>query len=267
MDKVIEFISANPWYVVGGLIIGVFLMRGSSAPPAGRRPGADLSATLASQQIASDTNVALAGIQVDRDSVAVAQNVAAIQAQRDIALGAQQVAIVNKTANTQLAVANVDNNATFAALNSDLINKTLTTLAGIRVARDDMSLQKYNLDLSHSIENKRLDVEQNLAMAGIGSNERITGAQIASDDRIATITLANDLAAALQGMQLDNQFANNKLFYDYRTTDRVMANLENLYWRQKQMNKSNNLFGFLNQNVQSIGSFAETAVSSSGGLW
>ena len=65
MDKVIEVIKAHPLAIGAGVIVVLLLMRGGSSSNAGTNAASMVGASLQSQQIASSTNVALAGVNAD----------------------------------------------------------------------------------------------------------------------------------------------------------------------------------------------------------
>lgn len=170
MDSILNVLKDNPWWIVGGVLIGVFLLRGNNSAPQSDNG----SIALASQEIASNTNVALAGIQVDREGIAASQNIAAIQARRDISLGAQQFAIANKSLNTQTALAGMEQTNVLASMTNQLTDNMFTTLAGVKLAQKDMDNQRLGMTINQNLMIRDQDLQRDISM-GQQSNDRFLG--------------------------------------------------------------------------------------------
>lgn len=182
INTVISTVKANPLLVAGGTLAAVFLLSLGSRGGGGGGAQVTPEHTLASQKIAADTNVALAGIQAQRDEAYV--SLAGVAAGRDVALydGAVQ-AYLGKSA-TDAAIAGFAYNYAGQSLQSktaiainelqaDVVNNQTRSIltqslagisAGYAAARDALGL-----------EAKRLDVEKSLGFRQLQSADYAVG--------------------------------------------------------------------------------------------
>lgn len=239
MDKIFEVLKENPWWVVGAVIIGVFLLR---SPPAPARGGSDGSVALASQEIASSTNVALAGIQVDRESVAASQNIAAIQANRDISLGAQQFAIADKSLKAQTTMAGYEQTNILNQVTAGLTSNLFTTLAGAKLAEKDLNNQVLGMRINQHLTERDQDLARDIRM------EELAKGDIADSraGHVAMTSLLNEFNTTLANLNFQREIVPQQLQQEYNIVDRQMSNLENMYWRQKQIAKQQGMFDMFN---------------------
>lgn len=214
-DNVISTLQDHPWAVGGAVIVGLFLLRGSGGGGGGGTT--DYSASLASMQIATDANVALAGIQAQRDAVA-------LQAKRDIVLGAQDYAKHDRTASISQNIALADNSRMVTEMNSQVGLAALQNVLGYKTALKDLENQRVALG----------NVEI-LGMADINATREVNLAGIASSERIGIRALDTDLESMRIGLPFQE-----RMHYQEQETVR------NLAWRQKQIAKAgfmSNIFG------------------------
>lgn len=201
MDDIFETLSKYPWLVGAGVIIGLYLLlRGGSSQPV--QAGTDYSATLASQKIATDAAVALAGIQAQRDAVQGSQNIALTQARRDIILGAQNIALADKSLTTDLAITSLNNTVHMADSSQKGMVDMFTVATGFMLGNRDLENQA-------DAAQKAFD----LGMSGIMSDRITTSMALTYQDAASqrgdslTYNLANLNAVLTQ--YLDQSYYDN----------------------------------------------------------
>lgn len=248
MDNILNVLKENPWWVVGAVLIGAFLLRGSPAPAPSGRGGYDPSVTLASQEISSNTNVALAGIQVDRESVAASQNIAAIQATRDISLGAQQFAIADKQIKGQMYVEGLNQTNVLAQMTTGLTDSMFATMAGVKLAEKELSNQTLSLRMNEGLAYTDMQNNRELGLNQMSTDRYLAdkGLTNANDadiraNQTAVTSMMQNLNATLANIDLQKY----TLPFDERINDRNRASEENYYWRLKQIAKSQGMNGLL----------------------
>lgn len=215
-DDALKAVTDHPWIAAGAVVVGLVLLRPSGGGGGG---AADMTASLTSMQIASDTNVQLAGIQAQRDSVA-------IQAKRDVVLGAIDYAKTDRTSNLAANIAAMDNNkaVTDTAFSAALAG--FQSALGFSAAKKDLENQRAALDVNSSI-----------GFADINANKTVA---------LESIFSSRDLGISEINANLD--FSKYSLPFNERMHLEEQATIRNLAWRQKQIAKigaNADLFGGL----------------------
>lgn len=266
MGNIIDTLSKYPWLIGIGAATGLFLLMrgGSSAVPSS---GADYSATLASQKIATDAAVALSGVQVQAEAVRAQQNIATVQARRDIILGAQNLALADKSLTTDLAVTSMNNTRLMADSSAKTATDFFTVATGFALNNRDLDNQADALEKGF-----------NLSMSGIMSDRITKSMELTYMDDASKRgnTLTFDLAnlnsivtRALDASYYENvtNVTENQLKLDreannaeFRINEQNQATIQNLAWRQKQIAKQGGMFNLFNNLIGTAGSLASAAI-------
>lgn len=146
----------NPYVIGGGVILGLLLLssRGSSG-------GSMADVTLASQQIASDTNIQLASIQ----------------AQRDVAMGSIQSEMAQTKAQLSTAMVGAMTDQYLARLQSDLVQTEISAglqatqhanVLGAQVALAQIQNETRAIDTAGNLQLHALNIERDLQSQAIG---------------------------------------------------------------------------------------------------
>lgn len=222
----IDTITKNPIPVAIGVVVLLLIVsRGKGGGVSG------FEATLASQKTASDTNVALAGIQAQREASANMLQAAAFNARKDIVLSAHQVAIADKSITTDLAIEKMRNTTANTASNAGFLVDILSMATGAKIARDQ------NVLTAQSIA-----ADKETTLAQISASKQLGFSQ--SDISLASTKLNNQLATlSLQLQDLQNE---REIGFDYFALPQEIdlqrftvaereATTRNLAWRAKQI--------------------------------
>lgn len=269
MDKMIDTLSDNPWWIVGAGVIGlVFLSSGrrESVPAQGFDP----AITLASQEIAANAGVALAGIQVQREGIASEQKVAAIQAMRDVNLGAQQFAIADKSLRTQTNLAEIASRDNMGAVSAGLTSDLIHVIAGHQEAIQGFNLQKAALEsnerlgLESLINDRNVNATNFQIAQGQQANERIAISRGADVDMFNASTqresVMQEIQAMIQNNILDFEAYKYGLPFEERADIRDNATIQNLAWRQKQIAKQGGMFNLFNSIIGAAAGLGQAAI-------
>lgn len=264
MDKIIDTIRDKPWIVAIGVIALLLLMR-MGGSRAAASPSVDYSATLASIDITSRTNVAMAQLGVERDKITMEGNAAAQQAFAAINLGAMDYAKADRQASMVEKVQQIGATNTLLTAVSNAAAAAYQSTLGQTLAAKSLDNEAYRLATDRGASYRAIDSNELIAMTDIKTQAGLTLTALDLDRFVAKgdqdiAKMSIDSAERVAGAQIgaDERTRLQELHYGYLTTDRTMANLEDLYWRQKQIAKSGFLMDFLKQNVISIGNYAES---------
>lgn len=253
-DKVFSVMSENPWWIAGGLLFGVLVLRGSNSGGGGAVD--TTAATLQSMQIASDTNVKLSAIGVDYAKVNAAQNMAAMDIKKDIALGAQQIALANVASRTEQNLQVLRNNDNAMQVNAGLAANFLGTAAGVHVADNQMLLQKYNIDVNNAFNTHAANLQFNLQNHAINSQNRQADLNYNAD--IAAVNADKEIN--LTSIQRNYDAYIQRLPLEQSRMIEEQATIRNLAWRQKQIAKGNIFGGVLGSLFGAVSNVAGAAI-------
>ncbi len=253
-NKVFSVMSEHPWWIAGGLLFGVIVLRGSNSGGGGAVD--TTAATLQSMQIASDTNVKLSAIGVDYAKVNAAQNMAAMDIKKDIALGAQQIALANVASRTEQNLQVLRNNDNAMQVNAGLAANFLGTAAGVHVADNQMLLQKYNIDVNnafnmHAVDQEAIRADNANTAAHLRDQMQynLSIAGITADKEINLTSIQRNYDAYIQRLPLEQ----SRMIEE-------QATIRNLAWRQKQIAKGNIFGGVLGSLFGAVGNVAGAAI-------
>lgn len=160
VQDVLGKVAEKPWLFVGALIAGYFFMRGGSSRPSGG--GFDATATLSSQQIASQTDVALANVAAGYRATDAQQSAVTIGAMRDVMLGAQQFVLADRTLKVQQAVTSAETTQKAIDSNASFISSLAQSVMGHKEAVLGLMNQRDSIVNSFAVER----LGSNIAMAG-----------------------------------------------------------------------------------------------------
>ena len=213
IDSALSAVTDHPYIAGGAVILGLFLMTRGGGDGGGQGP--NLSASLASMQIASDTNVALAGIQASRDAVVT-------QAQRDVALGSIEYAKTDRAASLAGAIAAMDNSRVAGETFGAQALQAFQSALGFTAAKKDLENQRASLDSMTSLGFDDINVNRELGAASIASSRDLGISEINAGFNLgmAEIDLSKTSLPFNERMHLEEQ-----------------ATIRNLAWRQKQIAK------------------------------
>ena len=248
MDKLIEVIQKYPFIVAGGVIVLLFL--------AGRKPaqqstgGADYSATLASLDITSRTNVALAEIGVKRDAVVAQTNAMAAENMAAINLGAMDYYKADRQASMFERVQQINQQGALVSQLADNASAAFQSVIGQQLAIKDLDNQAYQLATDRGLGYTKLAGDQQLALTDASNAFEV--AKLGMSYQRANQVDANNLAYNLESLQLP---------FEERMFTRQMQNLENLYWRQYQTAKQSAKWNFLGGLTNTIGNLAGQGIA------
>lgn len=225
-SDITDVIADNPWTAAAGVIALLLLMRSNDSAP----QGVDYSATLASMDIASRTNVDLASIQAQRDAVH-------LSAQRDIALGAQQYAIADRQAALTMAITGMQAASLAGETASDNAVVAYQSTLGYNTARAELAVQE-----------KGLDIMQRLGLMELGANRELGGMSITAGKEVALEELGIGREIGIKTIDSEIEAYKFGLPFTERMHLQEQETIRNLAWRQKQIAKLQskyNLFGGL----------------------
>lgn len=202
MEKIVETLKAHPMIAIGAALVLFLLMRagGSSASPD------TVSASLQSQSLASDTNVAMAGINAD---VQKAQSAGAYAFMSSLAGFASETAIARST-NDAGIFANIlerQNNQELIAAQSEYDRQYLETNQAIAFKGFDT---EYAMLSSTNATQK--------AMAEISANTALKSTEmtLASGERSLAAKLDTEYHLGVYGMENERHIA-----FEHYNTERV----------------------------------------------
>lgn len=255
MGKIWDMLSDKPWLIAIAGLLGLYLFRGGSGGQ--QAAGTDYGATLASMDIASRTNVAMAEIAVAGQKVAAENNKTAADMITAISLGAQQYAGVDRQARLLERVSSIE-------ANSGLLERVAANAAGAfqsvlgqSVALKSLENEAFRLSTDRGVAYRALGIQEHLGLTDYANALTLNERTLTSNERINAMEA--DLARDLR--QADNEQRAMELPWEFKTFDRQMANLENLYWRQKQIAKigaNSNLFGSI---IGAVGDVASAGLT------
>lgn len=235
-SKITSVLSDHPYFAAGAVVVGVFLLtRGGGG---GNSAGAqDVSASLASLQISSDTNVALAGIQAQKDAIALGAN-------RDVALGAMEYAKADRQSSVLLAVNSMDSSRMTTEANLSTGLSAFQSALGFSAAKKDLENQARSLDYSQSLGYLELGIGRELGAASLTNARDLGIAEINANIDLTKYSLDTDrFDIATQadsyrfGVGTEADVTKFSLPFGERMQLQEQETIRNLAWRQKQIAK------------------------------
>ena len=237
MESLIKVIKENP------IIIGVFAVIAVLIATRGSARGDNgMSATLSSQQIATNAAVNLAGIQAQREATTSTERIAAINAKARIIEGAQNLMIADKQIGAELAGQAMNQATMMSGDSSAFLSDVMNMVGGYKVAERNAVLDA-----------QRLVAEKELGLATL-STQRAIGTLPFDiqklQNQITDLTQARQLNYDMFALplELNQEWALNR---DNNATSLAMliereATARNLAWRAKQIASNQMLGGLLN---------------------
>lgn len=254
-SKPFEAIADKPWLIAIAAVAGYLLLRPSSAPRSNGQGGIDYGATLASQKIAADSNVALSGISTQYAQVQAGRDVAISSMQKDLMLGAQALSMADKTGRLTRDL----QFAQYAQNMQDTTAGLVTNLMGMHLSHKEamrgFDFQSEMGRLGAETDMAAINMQGDVAKLNATSNSAVSSKAL--DIALAKENIFAGLQQALAGINY------NELVYALPFEERMhfedQATIRNLAWRQKQIAKTGAqyaLFGGMvdgfNQNVNTL---------------
>jgi len=229
-SAITDVLSDHPYATAGAVVLGLYLFtRGGGAPAA----VSDQSASLASLQIASDTNVQLAGIQAQRDAVA-------LQSSRDITLASIGYATADRQASVMTAVSAMDANKSTAETYTNAALQSFQSALGFTAAKKDLENQR-----------AQLDITSQLGYADIMSNKETTLAGIASNNYLGSLSINSARDLGISQISADLDLSKYMLPFSERinqSNNNAMTQLSHDQIKIAKIGASNSLFNNLISN-------------------
>lgn len=213
LSDAMSAVTDHPWIAAGAVVFGVILLsRGGGS--GGTGGAVDQSATLASMQIASDTNVALAGIQAQREATSAAANrditmgaldfagntqyiqaqrdAAVVMAKKEITLGTIDYAKTDREAGVTSAISAMDFNRQTAAQSMQVSLAAFQSALGFSAAQKDLDNQLVALNNNFNLGMSDISSQRELGVASIASSRDLGIAQINANTNVAKYSLDTD---------------------------------------------------------------------------
>lgn len=196
-SKITSVLSDHPYITAGAVVLGLFIFTrgGGSSNAAGAQ---DMSASIASMQIASDTNVALAGIQAQRDGIALG-------VQRDMALGAMDYAKSDRQASVLMAVQSMESSRMTTENNLSTGLAAFQSALGFTAAKKDLENQRASLDAMTALGFADIESNRATTMAGIYSDRDTSMASIFSDRALGLSSISSNRELGMFSLGTDRQ--------------------------------------------------------------
>lgn len=242
-DKMFSALADKPWLIAVAAIVGYLLFRPSQPVASG---GVDYSATLASQKIASETNVALSGIGAQVAQVNAARDIAAGEQYVQLAAGAQALTMFDKQAGLTRNLTFMQTMQANQTAGMDLLGGLAAMTYGHKEAMTGFANE---LELGRAaLDNERFATQSQADVARLNTSSSANVSSKALDIDLSKFNINSMLQQALAGIDLEALAL--ELPYDERMHMQEQATIRDLAWRQKQiakysakMNVFNNLIG------------------------
>lgn len=232
MEKIVETLKAHPMLAVGaGLILFLLFRSGGSAAPD------STGATLQSQALANDANIAIAGINAD---VQKSSNLAAMDLFKSMAGFAAQKGMADSENNVALFahILERDNNAQLIDAQMEYDRQFIA--ANQKIALAGFANEYAMLDNTNSTNRAIAEISANTALSStqmtLASNERMFASKIEKDWAIEQYAIDNDRIIAFEHYNTERA----AMAYDYSG-----ALLDYKLGRAQQKNDRN--MGYLDQ--------------------
>ena len=225
---------------------------------------------MASQEIAANAGVALAGIQVQREGVASSQNIEAIRAMRDINLGAQQFAMTDKALRTELNLAEIASRQNMSAVSAGLTSDLMHVITGHKEAMRGLELQKAALDSNERLGYQAFDneryvtsVQADLTKTDIAANAQLENRRTDLgfyNSETQRGSIMREIEGMIQKNILDFEAYKFGLPFNERMHLQEQETVRNLAWRQKQIAKQGGMFNLFGGVIDGVFGLASAAM-------